>query len=87
MFLLSIAEAETLFASKADRTCQATAYAKKHGANVLYNNGNGWWWLRSAGGLTNYAAYVNYDGSFNDRGIYATYGGGVVRPVVVLRLY
>ena len=61
VFLLSIAEAETLFRDDASRVGKNTAYAKAQGA---YNYpGAGRWWLRSPGDNSHYAACVNADGS------------------------
>ena len=85
VFLLSINEVNALFSGDGARMCGATAYAKAQGAYVS-DNGNSWWWLRSPGGDSNYAAYVNSDDVVCDIGNYVNRGYNVVRPVVVLRL-
>lgn len=71
VFLLSIAEAETLFRSDEDRVGKNTAYAKAQGA--YDNHGAGRWWLRSPGDDQHDAAYVYSDGSVIRNG-----GGGLV---------
>ena len=85
VFLLSIDEANTLFSGDGARECQASAYAKAHGAYVS-DSGNSWWWLRSPGIGADYAARVCSDGSVNNYGFEVNLGNVVVRPVVVLRL-
>lgn len=85
VFLLSIDEVNTLFSGDEARRCQATAYAKAHGAYVS-DSGNSWWWLRSPGYGTNYAAHVHYVGSVGNYGNRVNNESEVVRPVVVLRL-
>ena len=85
VFLLSIDEANLLFSGKNARKCQATAYAKAQDA-VSNDNGDSWWWLRSPGNSSDYAANVNNDGSIRDYGSYVNYDLGAVRPVVVVRL-
>ena len=44
------------------------------------------WWLRSPGGISNYAAYVNGDGDVRVLGLDAAYTGGGVRPALWLKL-
>ena len=85
VFLLSIAEANALYSSNDGRKCQATAYAKAQGASMNVD-GNSWWWLRSPGGTGSRASYVYAGGSVDMYGRDVTRDGGVVRPVVVLRL-
>ena len=62
IFLLSIAEAETYFASDEARACAPTAYAVANGAYQNYVTGNCWWWLRSPGYDQDNAAGVVDDG-------------------------
>lgn len=45
-----------------------------------------WWWLRSPGYNSDYAAVVSYDGSVNHYGYFVLNDCGAVRPVVILRL-
>ncbi|MBQ7528584.1 sel1 repeat family protein [bacterium] len=65
VFLLSVDEAESLFANRDDRCCKPTDYAVKNGAwqyngdNVVYKE-NAWWWLRSRGDISSYAARVRH---------------------------
>ena len=77
MFLLSIAEAETLFRSDADRIAKNTAYAKAQGA-YTNDSGAGWWWLRSPGGLQHLAAAVR--GRLVDHSARCRRRRGRVRP-------
>jgi len=85
VFLLSIDEANTLFDGDAARQCKSTELAQVQGAYAV-KNGNTWWWLRSPGSYSDYAASVFNDGSVNYSGINVNYVGSTVRPVVVLRL-
>ncbi len=75
VFLLSIEEANKYFSSKDARICAPTDYAIAKGAYT--NSGytvdvdgrpTFWWWLRSPGSNSNYAALVNCDGYVNDYG-------------------
>ena len=91
VFLLSIPEANTYFKTKNKRICGATDYAAAQGAytNGSYSAGGkaaGWWWLRSPGYDSNYAAGVNYDGSVSNHGIHVNYGDGAVRPALWIDL-
>ena len=61
IFLLSIKEASNYLKSEADRKCQATAYLKSQRIGVAHNN-LCWWWLRTVGGWSNNAVFINYDG-------------------------
>ncbi len=86
VFLLSIPEVEKYFASDAKRQCKPTAYAI---AQTCYVNSNGicWWWLRSPGYDSDYAAYVGY----GDYGSLNHYGSSVdddlgVRPALWVNL-
>ena len=74
IFLLSINEANTYFASDEASMCVPTAYAIANGALTSIYNVDGeatcWWWLRSPGIDQNFAALVYCDGgvfSYGDR--------------------
>ncbi|MCR5150245.1 MAG: DUF6273 domain-containing protein [Clostridiales bacterium] len=91
VFLLSINEAKKYFSSDDDRMCVPTAYAIKQGAytSSSYTKGGKatcWWWLRSPGYDTNYAARVNYDGDIYNLGyrVYTSYD--CVRPVLWIEI-
>jgi hypothetical protein len=45
-----------------------------------------WWWLRSPGYFSNYAAYVNNDGNVDVNGSPVADAGGGVRPALWLNL-
>jgi hypothetical protein len=72
VFLLSIAEAERLFAADKNRV-------------ATYQGRAVWWWLRSPGDVANSAAGVIPDGKVNRDGDYVSHRGGV-RPAVYLNL-
>ena len=92
IFLLSIIETYTYFASDEASMCVPTAYAIANGA---YTNDNYkvdgeatcWWWLRSPGGLQYTAAYVSLVGggvsSYGDT-VSNDYNG--VRPALWINL-
>jgi TolA-binding protein len=84
VFLLSIAEAETLFRSDADRAGKNTAYAKAQGA--YDSSGAGWWWLRSPGISQLRAAIVDADGSVRRNGALVNDVDSAVRPALWLDL-
>ncbi|MCR4784321.1 MAG: DUF6273 domain-containing protein [bacterium] len=88
IFLLSVDEAEGLFANDKDRGVKPTAYAIKNGAWIKDDGayaGNAWWWLRSRGDCSNDAAYVDRGGYISIYG--SVHGdGGSVRPVCLLAI-
>ena len=87
VWLLSIREAENLFSSDAARICYPTATAVAHGCWTSSSYGGScWWWLRSPGYNTFYAATVVSDGYVNSRSCGVNHDYGAVRPVVCLRL-
>ena len=85
VFLLSITEVNKYFSSHRARQCQGTAYCYAQGADKA-NNGNCWWWLRSPGNNSNYAAFVDYDGCVYGSGYYVTYDEYAVRPALWINL-
>lgn len=84
VFLLSMVEAKRYFADDTARQCAPTAYAVAQGSSVNPNNGFCWWWLRSPGYYSYYAAYVYRDGSVG----YIGYGVDyiAVRPALWINL-
>lgn len=89
VFLLSYAEARTLFPSAAARSCAAAGYAFERGAwtDRSYDETAGttgaWWWLRSPGGEQSSAAVVCDDGTRLDAYVYS--GDICVRPALWVR--
>ena len=81
LFLLSIPEVDRYFSSDTERQCKPTEYAKAQGAYVNANTGTCWWWLRSPGNYSYYAAYVNNFGSFLNLSYYVSYSYPV-RPAL-----
>lgn len=73
IFLLSIDEAQTYFADNSARIAVNT------------NGEASWWWLRSPGGNSYFAAYVGTDGGIVGNGSLVGYGSGV-RPALWLNL-
>ena len=72
VFPLSIGEAEKYFSNDDDR-------------EATYKGEAGWWWLRSPGGHTGYAASVHGGGNIHDYGSYVSNNHGV-RPALWLSL-
>lgn len=94
IFLLSVVEAQTYFATDADRKADATRYAVKKGAGVVGSEtGTSFdgrcsdvhcfscWWLRSPGiDYEPEAAYVYFDGTVQHSNV--GYARHVVRPAL-----
>lgn len=80
VFLLSIDEAETYFDSDEDRRVEATAYAKRQGAQV-YDTG-AWWRLRSPGMFDYSAASVYASGKIAYDGDAVSDYGCAIRPAI-----
>ncbi len=92
VFLLSIVEANKYFASNEARMCAATDYAIQQGAYAdsyytVDGRGACWWWLRSLGDSSNYAAYVYGVGSIGNHGNRVNGSSSAVRPCVRVRLF
>ena len=85
LFLLSITEVNKYFSTDSARQCQGTAYCYAQGAYKA-SNGNCWWWLRSPGAYSSYAAGVNNDGSVNNYGGDVHYVKDAVRPALWIDL-
>ena len=85
LFLLSITEVNKYFSTDSARQCQGTAYCYAQGAYKA-SNGNCWWWLRSPGNYSYYAALVLHGGSVYNRGDYVNYGAIAVRPALWIDL-
>ena len=98
VFLLSDEEAKKYFkdndgknngGDSSDRACRLTAYAIAQGGEEYYGNEwwshNCWYWLRSPGQYSNYAAYVYRNGyvSYDYDGIDPMIG--VVRPAIIVK--
>ncbi len=81
VFLLSITEANNYFSSDSARTCQGTTYCYAKGA-YMADNGNCWWWLRSPGQFSHYAAFVHYVGYVRYDGYFDSSDDYAVRPAL-----
>lgn len=81
VFLLSVTEAKTYFSSGTSRQCMPTKYAL---SKSCYTNeaGYGYWWLRSRGNQSNYAARVMVDGAVNLLGAAVNSEQHMVRPAL-----
>ena len=95
IFLLSVDEAKSFFATDNDRACKPTNYAVKNGAykagslfSFLFGGiaGNAWWWLRSSGYGNLRAAVVFSSGGIGDNGDGVIRSDGSVRPALRLAL-
>ena len=88
MFLLSEKEADTLFSDEEERIAKATEYAEKLGVDINENSEEkgAWWWLRSPGNDSFYAALVNYYGWVYGDGIGVNCNVYGVRPALHLNL-
>ncbi len=85
LFLLSIDEVKKYFSSDSARLGQPTAYAKSRGVDVD-SSGNAWWWLRSPGYFTDFAAHVSNDGGINECGHCVDDERGGARPALWINL-
>ena len=97
VFLLSITEAEKYFSSDDDRICVPTKYAIENGAwtsssswitSSYKKDGEAtcWWWLRSPGCNSYYAANVFIFGDIFHSGYYVHGSGGRVRPALWIEI-
>ena len=85
VFLLSITEANKYFSSYSARQCKGTAYCYALGA-FKAGNSNCWWWLRSPGDYSTYAASVSSNGSVYPSGFGVNDNSGAVRPALWINL-
>ena len=85
VFLLSEKEAETLFSNDDERIAKATEYAEKSGVYVNKEKA-AWWWLRSPGYYSYYAAEVINYGWVYGHGSGVSSGIDGVRPALHLNL-
>lgn len=85
VFLLSKKEAKTLFSNNEEKIAKATEYAEKSGVYVNEEKA-AWWWLRSPGIYSKYAAEVKDNGwvSRNGSDVSDRYDG--VRPALHLNI-
>ena len=81
IFLLSIEEVNQYFGTNEERVCIPTKYAKAQGT-LSNSEGNCWWWLRSPGYGSHYAANVYIGGSVLNRGNSVNSVEGAVRPAL-----
>ena len=92
IFALSIEQVKDYFAGRMDRRAAVTPYARNRGSFEMdeYKNiegkASGWWWLRSPGIFSHYAANVDTDGGVLGYGDLVGRTGGSVRPALWLNL-
>ena len=84
VFLLSLGEAEKYFEDDEDRRAFPTEYAIARNVWVREKTGTVWWWLRSPGPNSCYAAGVDPDGSLGDCGHYVDRNWHAARPALRL---
>ncbi len=86
VFFLSVGEAEKYYKTDKARACEPTEYSARKGVYINGSNGCCWWWLRSPGIKSNYAAHVStFGGNYHD-GCNANVGNGAVRPSMWIRI-
>ncbi len=86
VFLLSVNEAESLFADNADRLTVPTDWTVKNGVRWDDDTGCCWWWLRSRGCNHLHASDVDTEGFVIGTGDGTAYANRAVRPVMKLAL-
>lgn len=84
-FLLSIQEAKQYFKNDDERCCKPSNTARSKRV-YLGDNGNCWWWLRSAGNIQSRAAIVRSNGSVGEIGCDVYSGSGGVCPALWINL-
>lgn len=84
--LLSVDEANKYFMSDKDRQCCPTDRLKQQWGWDSDDNGACLWWLRSPGGLSNFAAFVYTDGYVDSGGSCVYAAAGSVRPALWINL-
>ncbi len=90
VFALSISEANKYFSSNGKRACEPTAYAKARGVETVEGvrgyegyERNCWWWLRSPGTESYFAATVLHKGEVYSEGHYVDVDtNGAFRPAM-----
>ncbi len=85
VFLLSIDETNTFFDSNDEMKCNATNYCRAAGAFTTTKN-ICWWWLRTPGIDSNYAADARNDGFVYNYGSIVNYCNNAVRPALWINL-
>ena len=85
IFLLSIREANRYFDSVRSRRCEPSAYTRSRGMNTT-ETGYCWWWLRTPGHDSTYAASVDQYGNVNNKGDQLINDGMAIRPAMWIDL-
>ncbi len=89
VFALSIEEARRYFEDNGARAAEVTPYAESKKACCEKTNdgrSRNWWWLRSPGFSSSYAAYVDYVGGVHGLGSNVDHSSTSVRPAFWLHL-
>ena len=84
--LLSVDEANKYFMSDSDRICMPTRQAVNNDVTTWDYNGACFWWLRSPGVESDYAAFVRTDGYVYSDGYYVDNMVLAVRPALWVNL-
>lgn len=85
VFLLSIGEVNAYFGSDEERSCEMTDYCVARGGYIS-REGTCWWWLRSPGGSSRYAAGVFSSGAVDHYGDGVFGAHDMVRPAMWIEL-
>lgn len=86
VFLLSINETNKYFSSNNEMKCVPTKYAIANGAYVNSGNGNCWWWLRTPGNDSYFAACIRSDGHLHVLGYSVDSKDRAVRPAMWINI-
>ncbi len=82
VFLLSADEAKKYFSNDSERRCEETEYVKRN-SNPLSDGGKYcYWWLRTIGQYSNYAAVVMGSGEIDYTGDQVDHGYRDIRPAI-----
>ena len=82
VFLLSVSEQEKYNRFVGESVCLPTELAKNNGVWIDEEFGACWWWLRTPGNRSNYAADVNIDGVVDIDGYFVNSVNLAVRPAL-----
>lgn len=87
VFIMSVEEAEKYFTENDSLSCaEPSQYAKENGIFTSKTSGTSWWWLRTPGSNTHFAAGVSTDGEIVPIGYGTTNATGGVRPMMRIKI-
>lgn len=86
VYILSVGEARKYFSSDAQRSTDATEFAKSRKGYIDPDYEGCWWWLRTVGFRSEYITNVRYDGLVGESGQGVDAPDHCVRPVIRISL-